>query len=166
MKEILETERLKLREFNISDARNLYQLNLDPDVVRYTGDLPFNNIEEAERFIKNYNEYEKHGFGRWAVIEKESNKVIGWSGLKFNEENYIDIGFRFLKSEWGKGFATESAKACLEYGFGNLNLHLIIARTSDQNYPSQKVLEKIGMTYWKKQYCEGIGETLYYRIEK
>ena len=166
MKELLETDRLKLREFNISDAQNLYQLNLEPEVIKYTGDLPFYNIGEAEIFLKNYKEYEKNGFGRWAVIEKKSNKFIGWCGFKLNEENYIDIGFRFLKSEWKKGFATESAKSCIEYGFEKLNLSLIVARTSEQNYSSQKVLEKIGMTFWKKQQCKVLGQTLYYRIEK
>ena len=166
MKDILETERLKLREFNIADAKNLYQLNLEPEVIKYTGDLPFSRIGEAENFLENYKEYEKNGLGRWAVIKKESNKFIGWCGFKLNEEKYIDIGFRFLKSEWNRGFATESAKASIEYGFEKLDLNLIIARTSVLNYPSQKVLKKIGMSYWKKQLCEGLGETLYYRIER
>ena len=166
MKEIIETVRLKLREFNIGDAINLFQLNLDPEVIKFTGDLPFKNIEEAEKFIENYQEYKKHGFGRWAVEEKESKQFIGWCGLKLNEENYIDLGFRILKPEWKKGYATEAAKACIEYGFENLKLNLIIARTFEQNYPSQKVLEKIGMAFWKRQYCEGLGQTLYYKIEK
>ncbi len=85
MRKILESKRLELREFDISDAVNLYQLNLDSEVIKYTGDPPFNNIEEAERFLDNYNEYKKNGFGRWAVITKESNKFIGWCGLKLNE---------------------------------------------------------------------------------
>lgn len=166
VKEILETQRLKLRELNPSDAINLYQLNLEPDVIKHTGDLPFKSVEEAKKFIENYKEYEKYGFGRWVVEEKESKKFLGWCGLKLNEENYIDLGFRFLKTEWGKGFAVESAKACLDHGFKTLKLDLIIARTSEHNYSAQKVLEKIGMTYWKKEQCNGLGQTLYYKMEK
>lgn len=147
------------------DACDFYELNLDPEVIKYTGDQDFGSIEEAEKFLENYKAYEKNGFGRWAVIEKGSSKFVGWCGLKLNEENLIDIGFRFKREDWGKGYATESAKACLKYGFEELNLKLIIARTSKQNYSAQKVLEKIGMIFWKRQYCEGIGDTVYYNME-
>ena len=162
MKEILRTERLILREFGLSDAECFYRLNADPDVIKYTGDLPFNSIDDAELFLANYNEYGKNGYGRWAVIDKESGSFIGWCGLKLNEENLIDLGFRFFKSVWGKGYATESARACLDYGFSKLNLKTIIARTMVNNIPSVKVLEKIGMKFWKEDYCEGLGNTLYY----
>jgi RimJ/RimL family protein N-acetyltransferase len=70
MKKILETERLHLRELNVNDAEYFYLLNLDKEVMKYTGEEPFKNIEKAKYFLKNYDHYEKYGFGRWAVINK------------------------------------------------------------------------------------------------
>ena len=77
MKFILETERLLLREFDISDAEKMYQLNSDPDVIKYTGDGPFESIESTARFLSNYSDYQKNGFGRWICFEKISKEVVG-----------------------------------------------------------------------------------------
>ncbi|PWJ44748.1 GNAT family N-acetyltransferase [Sediminitomix flava] len=162
---IAETERLILRELNVSDAKDFYELNTDPEVLKYTGDSPFSSISEAENFLGNYTDYQKNGFGRWAVVLKESNQFIGWCGLKLNEENLVDIGFRFFQTEWGKGYATESALACIAYGFHQLQLKKIIGRASKDNLASLKVLEKIGMKVWKEDSCEGIENAIYYQIE-
>lgn len=148
MKVILETERLILRELTINDDESFYYLNLNPNVIKYTGDSSFANIKEAKSFLENYSDYIKNGFGRWAVIEKQSNNFIGWCGLKFHKDtNEIDIGFRFFEEYWNKGFATESAKSCLEYGFLQLNLTEIIGRVMKENLASIKVLEKIGLQF-------------------
>lgn len=145
---ILETERLLLREFQSSDAENMYLLNLNPEVIKYTGDEAFSSIESALNFIENYDHYQKFGFGRWAVIVKETNKFIGWCGLKFSpDKNETDIGFRFFQECWNKGFATESATACLNFGFQTLKINRIIGRAMKENTGSIKVLEKIGMKY-------------------
>jgi RimJ/RimL family protein N-acetyltransferase len=157
---------LQLREFDISDAKALYQLNADPEVMRFTGDKPFSSIAEAETFIQNYDVYLKSGFGRWAVIAKQSGRLIGWCGLKHNEKDMVDIGFRFFREEWGKGYATEAAKATLSYGFTELGLSQIIGRAARENKASLRVLEKLGMTYWKEDTCKGIANSLYYKIEK
>ena len=122
------------------------------------GEYSLNNIE--------LDEYEKNGFGRWAVIKKASESFIGWCGLKLNEQNLIDIGFRFFRREWNKGYATEAAKACLEYGFKELNLKEIIGRVAQENNGSIKVLEKLSMEYWKNDSCKGIENSLYYKISK
>ena len=135
-------------------------------MVKHTGDLPFLSVSDAEVFLTNYNDYKKNGYGRCAVVEKESGKFIGWCGLKLNEEDFVDIGFRFFQNEWGKGYATESALACLEYGFKHLNLNEIIGRASFENKASIRVLEKIGMTFWKTDDCNGIENSVYYRLTK
>ncbi|MGL4581624.1 MAG: GNAT family N-acetyltransferase [Flavobacterium sp.] len=148
MKYILETERLLLRELTIDDATNFYQLNLNPNVMRYTGDDAFSSVEEAHTFLANYSDYERNGYGRWAVIRKEDNAFLGWCGLKYNADiGETDIGFRFFEEFWNKGYATESAKACLEYGFTTLGLPHIIGRAMRENMASIKVLEKIGLVY-------------------
>ena len=145
---ILETNRLVLREFILDDAEKFYQLNLNPNVIKYTGNAAFASINEAKLFLENYSDYKLNGFGRWAVINKSTNEFIGWCGLKFNElENETDIGFRFFEEEWNKGYATESATACLDYGFKTLKLNRIIGRAMKENTASIKVLEKIGLVY-------------------
>lgn len=166
MKTIIETERLILREFLIEDAFDMFSLNKDPAVIQYTGDNPFESIQAAENFLKNYDAYQKFGFGRWAVLTKNENAFIGWCGLKRNEEDQVDIGFRFFQKEWNKGYATESAKACLIYGFEKLNLVEIIGRAQKENTASIRVLEKIGMEYWKEGEVDGLEKAIYYRIRK
>lgn len=146
MKTILQTPRLILHELNTNDAQSFYELNLNPNVVRYTGDLPFESVSAAEEFLKNYHPYQEDGYGRWAVISKESGEFLGWCGLKFDGKE-TDIGFRFFEKHWNKGFATESAKACLEYGFKDLELEEIVGRAMKENLASIQVLQKIGLTY-------------------
>ncbi len=132
----------------MSDAESMYALNLDPEVLKYTGDEPFNSIEEARDFIEYYKQYQLYGFGRWSVFIKERNEYIGWCGLKYTEDkNEYDIGFRFLKEHWNKGFATETAAACLNFGFENLQIDRIVGRAMSVNFASIKVLEKIGMQF-------------------
>lgn len=166
MKTIIETERLILRELTVSDSEQFFRLNSNPEVLKYTGDSPFLSSSEAEVFLKNYSDYKTNGFGRWAVMAKESNEFLGWCGLKLNEENLIDLGFRFFQKEWGKGYATESAIASLEYGFCHLNINEIIGRAAIENRASVRVLEKLKMNFWKHDNCKGIKNSVYYKMNK
>ncbi|WP_372793053.1 GNAT family N-acetyltransferase [Lutibacter sp.] len=151
MKIILETERLYLREFIASDGFHFYHLNNDFEVLRYTGNQPFKSLEEAMIFIKNYSDYKRNGYGRWAVCIKETHEFIGWCGLKFEEKKEeTDLGYRFYKKHWGKGYATEAAKACVNYGFSVLKLKKLIGRVSIKNIASIEVLKKCGFIYKNK----------------
>ncbi len=164
MKHFLQTPRLILREFHPDDAQNFYQLNLNPNVIQFTGDDPFKSISDAEEFLKNYNDYEQNGYGRWAVINKENNEFLGWCGLKFDGKE-TDIGFRFFEEHWNKGYATESAKACLEYGFNELGLTQIVGRAMKGNIGSLKVLQKIGLRFIKEMEFE-LHPGVLYKITK
>ncbi|SCY79070.1 GNAT family N-acetyltransferase [Flavobacterium caeni] len=145
---ILETQRLILREFEPDDARHLFALNAVPDVIKYTGDPPFQSIAEARSFIDNYDQYRKFGYGRWAVIGKTHGEFLGWCGLKYDAaRDETDLGFRFFKQYWNHGFATEAAKGCLDHGFNKLGLQSIVGRAMKQNTASIRVLEKIGMLF-------------------
>ena len=161
---VIETPRLILREFALKDAQRMWELNADPEVIKFTGNEPFESVEAAKEFLRNYTHYCKWGYGRWAVVDKRRDLFIGWCGLKRNEEHWIDIGFRFFRDEWDKGFATEAAMACLNYGFVDLRMDEIVGRSSIENKASIRVLEKIGMEFWKTGHCDGIGECLYYRM--
>ncbi|MDX1829820.1 MAG: GNAT family N-acetyltransferase [Lutibacter sp.] len=166
MKKIIETERLYLRELNVNDAKSFYQLNLDEEVMKYTGEEAFKSIEESKKFLEKYDQYKKYGIGRWAVINKENEKFLGWCGLKFTEKlNEYDIGYRFFKKHWNKGYATESAKACLDFGLNEFKMTEIIGRAMKDNKASIRVLEKIGLVYDKDFDFEG-SEGVIYKIKK
>ncbi len=146
---ILETERLLFRTFTIADAPLIYGLNMDPDVIRYTLD-PIKDIEHAKQVLEQVilPQYALYNHGRWAVLVKPELEFIGWCGLKARpERNEIDLGYRFIKESWGKGYATEAAHACIKYGFDKLNLKRIVGRAMPANAGSIRVLEKCGMIY-------------------
>lgn len=162
---ILETNRTYLREMTIEDAENAFQLNLDPDVVKYTGDKPFDSIEDASVFLSNYDHYKKYGFGRWGVINKNGNQFLGWCGLKYTSTlDEFDIGFRFFKKYWNKGFATETAKACIDFGFKEFKMKEVVGRAMKENIGSIRVLEKIGLKYYKPFDFDG-KDGVIYKIE-
>lgn len=142
MKKILETERLYLREFIPEDAVDFYHLNSDPEVIEYTGDPPFESQEAARLFIKNYDSYERTGIGRYAVVRKEDNEFLGWCGLKYHsDKRAVDLGYRLYRCYWGKGYASESAKGCVEYAFAKARFPHLIAHVHIDNLASQHVLK-------------------------
>jgi ribosomal-protein-alanine N-acetyltransferase len=149
-----ETERLILRELLPTDRNGLFAVDSDPDVNIYLGNNPVKTIEQTDDIIKFIRkQYVDNGIGRWAMIEKSTNNFIGWAGLKLIKEltnnriDYYDLGYRLNKSYWGKGFATEAAKATLKYGFNTLNLNEIYAITDSKNIASRNVIEKVGLKY-------------------
>lgn len=144
---LIETQRLKLRELSPSDAEWFFQLNNDPEVIQYTGDLPFDDVEQAAQFLRSYDQYEKYGCGRWAVVRKADEAVLGWCGLRYLPSmDSTDLGFRFFREFWGQGYATEASIGCLDYGFRELGLQKIIGRAMKLNVASVRVLMKVGMT--------------------
>lgn len=159
---LIKTARTWLRPLTIADAEDFYALNLDPEVVRYTGDMPFKSAEDAKEFLAKYDQYEKYRVGRWAVIEKRNSKFIGWCGLKYcPESNEYDIGFRFYRDYWNQGFATETAQRCLVYGFEELKLKRIVGRAMVANTGSIRVLEKIGMRFLEQFDFDGEEGVIY-----
>jgi ribosomal-protein-alanine N-acetyltransferase len=150
----LETSRLILKSFHIEDAALLLELNSDPDVVKYTGDIAYRDLNEVHEFIKGYNQYEKYGLGRLNMFTKHTGEYIGWCGLEYlKSKNETDIGYRLLKKHWGKGYATEVAIVCLDYGFNTLNLKQIIGTAMKANPASINVFNKCGLKYWYDDEC-------------
>ena len=148
----IETERLLIRPFKMEDIEPSYTMNLHAEVSRYTGDGRIVSKKEIERrIVENvFGDYKKHGFGRLAVELKGENKFIGFTGLKYLEDlDEVDLGYRFMKEYWGKGIATESAKACVNLGFNTLGLKRMIAMVLPKNIGSIRVLEKLNFEYEK-----------------
>jgi len=151
MKLPIITERLILRKITPEDLDHMFLLDSNPEVVKYVGITPLTKKEESAKVIDNIiNQYENNGTGRLAVIEKETNKFIGWSGIKLLTDevngfkNVYELGYRFLPEFWGKGYATESAKASLELGFDQLNTDKIYAYADVENQASNYILTKLG----------------------
>ncbi len=151
---ILETERLLLRELVLEDQQDLFELDSDPAVHRYIENTPVKSIEEIVKVIEMLlQQYKENGIARWAVIDKETKECIGWSGLKYfkdslnNHIHFYELGYRFKQKHWGKGFATESARAILSHGFQELNIKSIYAITHPENFNSKHVLQKLGFKF-------------------
>jgi [ribosomal protein S5]-alanine N-acetyltransferase len=156
-KYILKTNRCLLRPMNEEDADGIYRLNLHPDILKFTTDPPFASVDSARQFLKAYDHYDLYGFGRWAVVLKDFHTFIGWCGLKYHpDEQEVDVGYRLLPEFWGMGYATETARACNEYGFKVLGLTRIVARVHKENFKSIRVAEKIGMIYEKDILFDGV----------
>jgi ribosomal-protein-alanine N-acetyltransferase len=154
MKVSIETERLILRELLLSDVDGMFEMDSNPNVHRFVGKKPLTRIDESLDQIKNIQEqYKKNGIGRWAVILKETNEFIGWSGIKLitneinNHQNFYEIGYRFSEKHWGKGYATEAGKAFVAYAFNEMKVEALYAYADEGNENSRKILEKLGLRY-------------------
>lgn len=167
MNTILETDRLLLREFVMDDAEAFFRMISDPDVTRYTGDGG-KTLEEAKKGLEErlFRDYRKYGYGRWAAVYKATGNVIGFAGLKYLDDvNEVDLGYRFFKEHWGKGLATEAAKAVLGYGVVVLRLQRIIGIADIENKASIRVLEKVGFQFER---CTTYGghDVAWYAVEQ
>lgn len=164
MNTILKTDRLYLRQFILEDAIHFYKMNKDPQVIKFTGDAPFPNFEAAQGFITRYDAYTKTGIGRYAVIRKEDNLFLGWCGLKYHsKERVVDIGYRFYQKHWNNGYATESAKAVIQYAFNKLQYPFLVAHAHTDNAASHKVISKCKMVRIKTFDYDGL-QAIQYQI--
>ena len=144
---ILGTERLVIQKWKISDAERLFEICRQPKVMKHIGTgKAYKTIEEAEKFLNWAEEFQaNNNFCRWAVVEKSSGEIVGSCGfVRLKETEEIEFGYLFDEKFWNRGFATEAARECLKYGFGNLGFREIIALTGSEHFASHNVLEKIG----------------------
>jgi [ribosomal protein S5]-alanine N-acetyltransferase len=144
---ILETERLLLRRFVPGDAGALAVVLSDPVAMEFypsAFDMP-----GVENWItKNIERYQRDGHGLWALLLRDSKQVIGDCGCTIQEvegKNEVEIGYHVRRDLWGRGYATESARACMDYGFTQLSAKRVISMIRPENLPSRRVAEKNGM---------------------
>jgi RimJ/RimL family protein N-acetyltransferase len=149
----LKTERLVLRRFTESDADDLFDLDGDPEVMRYlTGGKPTPRDvirdETLPRFLRSYERFA--GFGYWAAVERSTGEFLGWFAFHPSEgkdPNEAELGYRLRRSAWGKGYATEGSRALIRKGFAELGVRRVVAETMAINSASRRVMEKAGLTY-------------------
>lgn len=143
----VETTRLYLRMFTPDDLDDLYGILSDPDVMRYVAQGKPVSREETESALHSViRHWERHSFGRWAVIDKASRKFIGYGGLRMLIDT-PEVVYHLAKAYWGRGVATEMAQASLRYGFNEHGFDRIVAIAKPENKASIHVMEKIGMRY-------------------
>ncbi|MCE9686917.1 GNAT family N-acetyltransferase [Shewanella sp. AS16] len=157
---ITQTPRLIIREFEIADTQAVFAFNSDPSVTRYTGDAGMvKTPEDAANVIENIwlAEYAKYGYGRWALVLKETEEVIGFCGFKYETRIMAtDIGYRLLPRHWGRGYATEAMRACLQYARTHMALDQVVGDAVVENTASINVLLKLGLEYQAQYQEDGV----------
>ena len=144
-----ETERLRFRAWRKEDLVSFAAMNADEKVMEYFPSIL--TLKETDAMIKRIDDqFASHGFGLNAVETKSDNQFIGFIGLAIPKFDMyftpcVEIGWRLNKGSWGNGYATEGAKACLDFAFNDLNLTEIYSFTSVHNHRSEKVMQRIGM---------------------
>jgi RimJ/RimL family protein N-acetyltransferase len=152
MRIILKTPRLALRQFTEDDADNLFDLNSDPEVMRYlTGGKPTPRSEIRDQVIPFhlavYDRLDR--LGTWAAESSTTGEFLGWFHFRPGPDadiTNIDLGYRLRRSAWNKGYATEGSRALISLGFTDLGVERVFAHTMTVNTASRRVLEKCGLT--------------------
>jgi RimJ/RimL family protein N-acetyltransferase len=147
MRQILETDRLYLRELTLEDVKRLHEILSDPITMQFWP-KPF-DLEGATRWVeRSIQAYRDLGFGRYGVILKSSGNLIGDCGFMRTEVNgreENDLGYILDKKYWNQGLATEAAKACLRYGLDHLKMNRIVASMETKHLASKAVAGRIGL---------------------
>jgi [ribosomal protein S5]-alanine N-acetyltransferase len=168
--QIAETERLILREMTVEDAEDLHRIYSDAETMKFLGGKSASADErvQIEEHIENY--YKKYGFGLWATILKENNRLVGRCGLLFQEiegAKDLEIAYLFDRDYWGKGFAAEAAEMLVELGFERFGFQRIVAHIDPQNTASIRVAEKVGLKYEGEiPQFKDFGKVSLYSLEK
>lgn len=167
---VLATDRLLLRPFGPGDAEAHARLYDDPEVTRWLGDGPWlgaaaraRSRATLERFAEGW---AAHGWGVWAVADRATGEVIGQCGLKplrLEAEGPVEVEVLYAleRRHWGRGLASEAARAALDHGFGPLALPRIVAVARPDNRASRAVLEKLGLRYERDLILAGIPAVCY-----
>lgn len=145
----LRTERLLLRRWHDRDLAPWAAMNADPEVREHLGE-PLTREQSDASVARFLAEFDERGYGWWAVEVRGSGEFAGFAGLDRVDDGLpftgVEIGWRLARGAWGKGYATEAARAVLAFGFGTLGLPEILAVTTAGNLRSQAVMDRIGMT--------------------
>jgi ribosomal-protein-alanine N-acetyltransferase len=145
---ILETARLNLRVFAISDLDEFAAIEADPDVMRFYSSGP-RTRQHAERGIRWFIDCQNRtGYSLWAVERKSDLRMLGYCGLidqKIDDQREVEIGYKLAKDVWGQGLATEAAIAAKNWGFDNLAVDHLISIIDPLNAASIRVAVKNGM---------------------
>ena len=157
----IETPRLQLRHFNRTDLDELALIFSDAVVLKYlVPNRAATREETLTALLSMISHWQRHGYGRWAVVHQETQKLIGYGGLR-SFDGTPELVYLLARPYWGLGFATEIAQGCLEYGFMQQNFERIIALTRPDNLASRRVMEKVGLSFEKSDKFFDLDVVLY-----
>ena len=160
----LETPRLILREFQVDDCQNLAPILANSNVMKFSSTGPLSISQTKEKIEEFIASYPKSGFGKWAVILKETRTIIGYCGLAvetIDGREVTELGYRLDEPFWGQGLATEAASAILQYSSNDLKISDIIGIVAPENIASVRVLQKIGMRRDRQTTFQGFNVDIY-----
>ncbi len=161
----LNTGRLILRQFSPTDLPLMRRLDTDPEVVMFLGHGKVKTLDESEKNLgKIQDDYRRYGLGLFAAFDKDTDQFMGRCGLIPWTLNGIltwEIGYSFLRSAWGRGFATEAATQLARWAQENLEVPYVVSLIHPLNTASIHVAEKIGMTRWKEITVSGLDLVAY-----
>lgn len=175
-KYLFKSERLGFRNWRDEDLEEFASLNADPEVMEHFPKAL--TKQETFDFIKRLQKhFEEKGYNYFATETLETGELIGFIGLAYQDYETeftpaVDIGWRLKRSSWGKGYATEGAKRCLEYAFDDLKLDRVVSVCVLDNVNSEKVMNKIGMVkkgtfiHPKLKEYPALEECVWYEIQK
>lgn len=147
----LDTTRLRLEPYNDSHYQGLRVMDNDPGVMRYISKGIVKTPEETRENIRRVQDrWHKYGFSWWAIKEKTSGTVVGAACLQYLENVEgapLEIGWRLIPEHNGKGYATEAAKAIIDFAAEHTDANYLVAVADPENIPSQRVMQRLGMTY-------------------
>lgn len=147
----LQTHRVLLRRYCAADLEPLAALNADPVVMEcFPAPLTLAQTEALVERLETH--FDAHGFGFWALEEKSSGALLGFTGIQHvsfaaDFAPAVEIGWRLGRASWGQGYASEAARAALQYAFASLQLDRVVSFTAVQNERSRAVMERLGMRY-------------------
>jgi ribosomal-protein-alanine N-acetyltransferase len=164
---LIETARLRMRPITLDDVDAIHQIWTDAGVRKYLWDDEVISREETVAVIeKSLKYFHCKGFGLFAVLPIDGERIIGFCGYWFfHEPPQLELLYGIITDQWGKGFAPEAATAMLRLGFEELGFYEVIASTDAPNTASVRVMEKLGMSFLKRQDTEGL-DTIYYSIQQ
>jgi ribosomal-protein-alanine N-acetyltransferase len=153
----VETSRLRLRMFEPDDLDAMSEITRDPEVMRYIGHgHPLTREETHANLANIVAAFRRRGFGRWALVLKETGALVGYCGLSNgNEEVGVELAYMLARGGWGQGLALEAGRACLRYGFERLGLQAVAGLTMHDNRRSRRVLERLGMSFVRDAHYYG-----------
>lgn len=136
---------IELRPFTLDDVPAAHEVYRDPEVMRYVGHGAVGATVGTESMIRQYMAHQRaHGFGFWAVIERQTGALIGDAGLARTAAGEVEMGYTLSRAWWGRGFATQAAGLCVEVARGPLQIPRLRALVEAPNTASRHVLEKLG----------------------
>jgi ribosomal-protein-alanine N-acetyltransferase len=160
---ILQTQRLRLREFTALDADALESILSDPETMRYYP-APYDRAGVEQWIERNRKRYREDGVGLWALELIGTEELIGDCGIVLQQvegEALYEIGYHLRRDFWGRGLATEAAVACRDWAFAHLEAERLISLIRPENLPSRRVAERVGMTVWKEVAWRGLAHCVY-----